>query len=216
MTLHRRCGDVVLTSCAAGYLFIVCWINPQNCKSQPFRPCKSNQTHMQTVYIQMRRLVTSRLIGIYTVCHSVFVFYLIPLFAAMDMSKFKDGRVIFRNLGMKGLIILPEAWKIIESKKIIIITRYWVIFTHHHNDSNIYKSACLLSDGNEISWLNGKQCYPRDLCVCIIFSCLSFRIFWVSTLIPAGTQCLNNVDLTLIQRWIDVSTLCACWEWLKL
>ena len=35
---------------------------------------------------------TARLIRIYIVCHSVVDFRLKPLFASMDMSKFKDGR----------------------------------------------------------------------------------------------------------------------------
>ena len=46
----------------------------------------------------------SPLIRIYTVCHSVFHFRLQALFASVDMSKFKDGRVHFRNSGVKGLI----------------------------------------------------------------------------------------------------------------
>ena len=41
---------------------------------------------------------------IYTVCNSVFDIWLASLFALVDMSKFKDGRVHFRNSGMKGLI----------------------------------------------------------------------------------------------------------------
>ena len=45
----------------------------------------------------------NRLFRIYTVCHSVFDFRLKPLFASVNMSKFKDGRVHFRNFGMKGL-----------------------------------------------------------------------------------------------------------------
>ena len=36
-------------------------------------------------------------------CHYAFDFTLKPLFEAVDMSKFKDGRVHFRNSGMKGL-----------------------------------------------------------------------------------------------------------------
>ena len=51
----------------------------------------------------MRRLITSHLIWIYTVCHSVFDFRMQPLFASVDMSKFKDVRVHSRNSGMKGL-----------------------------------------------------------------------------------------------------------------
>ena len=41
---------------------------------------------MQTVYIQMRRPIMSRLIRIYTVCLSGFDFRLKPLFASVDMS----------------------------------------------------------------------------------------------------------------------------------
>ena len=44
------------------------------------------------------------IIRIYNVCHSVFDFTLKPLLEAMDMSKFKDGRVLFRNLRKKGLV----------------------------------------------------------------------------------------------------------------
>ena len=58
---------------------------------------------MQTVQILMRRLVSSRLIRICTVCHSVFEISLKPLFALVDKSKFQDGRVHFRNSDMKGL-----------------------------------------------------------------------------------------------------------------
>ena len=45
----------------------------------------------------------SHLIRIYTVCHSVFDFRLKPLFASVDMAKFRDGRVHLKNSGMKGL-----------------------------------------------------------------------------------------------------------------
>ena len=56
----------------------------------PFQP-------LQTVQIQMRWLVTSRLIRIYTFCLSVTDFWLNHLFATMDVSKFRNGRVHFRN-----------------------------------------------------------------------------------------------------------------------
>ena len=46
---------------------------------------------------------TSLLIRIYTVCHSVIDFLLKPLFATMDVSKFRDGRVYFRKSEVKGL-----------------------------------------------------------------------------------------------------------------
>ena len=58
---------------------------------------------MQTVAINMIWLITSHLIWIYTVCFSAFDFGLNPLFATMDMFKFKDGRVQFLNLRLKGL-----------------------------------------------------------------------------------------------------------------
>ena len=53
---------------------------------------------MQTMYIQK-----SRLVRIYTVFHSVIDFKLKPFFASVDMSKFKDVGVHFRNSGTEGL-----------------------------------------------------------------------------------------------------------------
>ena len=70
-----------------------------------FHPYRPIQVPLQTVQIQMRQLVTSRLIRICTVCHSVFHFKLKHLFASMAMSKFKAGRLHFRNSQMKGLIM---------------------------------------------------------------------------------------------------------------
>ena len=40
-----------------------------------------------------------------------------PLFEAVDMSKFKDGGVHFRNSGMKGLIIHIHTWMHSRDKK---------------------------------------------------------------------------------------------------
>ena len=45
----------------------------------------------------------SRLIWIFIVCHSV-IFFTKPLFATMDVSKFRDGYANFRKSGVKGLI----------------------------------------------------------------------------------------------------------------
>ena len=45
-----------------------------------------------------------RLIRTYIVCNSAFDFGLKPLFASVDTSKFKNGRVHFGKAGMKGLI----------------------------------------------------------------------------------------------------------------
>ena len=47
----------------------------------------------------------SHLIWIYTIWDSVLDFKLKPLLNSMDMSKFKNGRVHFRNSGMKGLTV---------------------------------------------------------------------------------------------------------------
>ena len=51
----------------------------------------------------MRRLVTSRLIRIYTVCHAAINFVLGPQFATVDMPKFKDLKADFLKSGVKGL-----------------------------------------------------------------------------------------------------------------
>ena len=54
-----------------------------------------------------RYAITSRLIKIYTISHSVFFFFFFfdwrPQFATVDMSPFKSGRGHFRNLGMTWL-----------------------------------------------------------------------------------------------------------------
>ena len=47
--------------------------------------------------VLMRWLIMSCLIRINTVCHSLFDFSLKPLFAAVDMLKFKNGRLHFRH-----------------------------------------------------------------------------------------------------------------------
>ena len=54
---------------------------------------QTNTGTSETVQIQMRQLVTC-LIWIYTVCHSVVDCWLKPLFAKMNVSKFKAGRVL--------------------------------------------------------------------------------------------------------------------------
>ena len=46
----------------------------------------------------MRQLITSRLIWICTVCHSVIDFRLKPLFASMDVSNFIDGKSPLQKL----------------------------------------------------------------------------------------------------------------------
>ena len=51
----------------------------------------------------MRWLIISHLIKIRTVCHSILIFWLRPLLGTMVLTRFKDGRDHFRNLGVKGL-----------------------------------------------------------------------------------------------------------------
>ena len=62
------------------------------------------------MHIQLRQLVMSWLIRIYTVCHSIIDFWLKPLFATMSLSKFRDGRIHVRNLGNKGLYMSHIYW----------------------------------------------------------------------------------------------------------
>ena len=45
----------------------------------------------------------SRGIRMYTVCQSLSILYVIPLFATKGPLSFNDGRVHSENLGMKGL-----------------------------------------------------------------------------------------------------------------
>ena len=52
--------------------------------------------------IQIRRLVTRHLIRIYTVFYSALDVRLKSPFATTDMSKFRDGKIHLRNLGMKS------------------------------------------------------------------------------------------------------------------
>ena len=70
-------------------------VNPFNLADQKRYLCKQCRSW----------LVMSHLIRIYTEYHSVFEFRLKSIFASVDISKFKDGRVHFRKLGMKGLIL---------------------------------------------------------------------------------------------------------------
>ena len=65
----------------------------------PFSPTDQKPISVQTSV----QPVTSRLIRIYTICQSDFGFRLTPLFASVDKSKFKNGRVHFRSSGTKEL-----------------------------------------------------------------------------------------------------------------
>ena len=51
---------------------------------------------------QMRQILTSRLIKIYIVCHSVINFRLKSLFASVGMSKLNGRIVHFRNSEIEG------------------------------------------------------------------------------------------------------------------
>ena len=61
---------------------------------RPFNPCRPTRIPLQTVQIQMRRLVTSHLVRIHTVCHPFF-YLRQPLFSSMFMSKFKVLVLLF-------------------------------------------------------------------------------------------------------------------------
>ena len=71
-----------------------------------FHPYRPILTPLQTVQIQMRQLVSSPPIGIYTVCHSVIALWLKSQSATMDVFKLRDGRVHIRNLGVNKRINL--------------------------------------------------------------------------------------------------------------
>ena len=79
--------------------------------TQKFYPLiqQINTDTLQTVQIQMRRIVT-----IYTVCHSVTDFWLKSLFATMNVSKFSDGKVHVRNLGIKELKLKGDLRQVTE------------------------------------------------------------------------------------------------------
>ena len=68
-------------------------------RSNPFSPVDQNQCLCK----QCRSRWDGRLIRIYIVCHSVFDFRLKPQIVSVDKSKFKNGRVHFRNSGIKRL-----------------------------------------------------------------------------------------------------------------
>ena len=70
----------------------------------PFRPVDQNKSIANNVDPNetARYVVTSRLIRIYIVCHSVQVFWLISLFATMGVSKFKDRIVHCKISGMSN------------------------------------------------------------------------------------------------------------------
>ena len=63
----------------------------------PFSPAD------QTSYL-CKQAVTSRLIWIYTDCHSGFDFRPTSLFAPVNMTESKEGWVYFNNSGLKGFI----------------------------------------------------------------------------------------------------------------
>ena len=103
----------------------------------PFVP-EDQYSTLQTVQIQMRRLIMSRLIRIFIVCHAVVDISLKPLFATMDVSKLRDGRVHFRTSGVKGLtkpffLLYPHEWYIWQNHtlyqtKLLLLDMYFVSF----------------------------------------------------------------------------------------
>ena len=83
------------------------------------------QIPMQTVQIQMKWLIMSHFIRIYTVCHTVYDHWLTPYLQGMDVSKFKDGTARFRNPVMKGFNLK----KVVHSL-ILFLGNHWR--TPHH------------------------------------------------------------------------------------
>ena len=73
----------------------------QHARYKPFHPGRPTLIPLQTVQIQMRPLIMSRLIRIYTVCHPVFDFRLKPLFALVDKSELKNRWVSSEFQGWK-------------------------------------------------------------------------------------------------------------------
>ena len=61
------------------------WLFAFHCDVVNFSSCRPKYMSVQIVLVQIRRLM-----WIYTVCHSVFDSRLEPIFASMDMSKFKN------------------------------------------------------------------------------------------------------------------------------
>ena len=80
-------------------------LNSEDCFS-PFSPADQKQIPVETVWVQMRRHL------IYTVCCSVFDFRMKPLFASLDMSRFKDERFHFRNKRVKRLSQMYKSYNI--------------------------------------------------------------------------------------------------------
>ena len=69
----------------------------------------------------------SRLIRIYTVCHSNVIFWLASLFASVRVSKFEEGIFHFRNSGMKGLnstVLITSIYNLKECLFYILWTRF--------------------------------------------------------------------------------------------
>ena len=86
--------------------FICCYelhvyflLRPVYPNTQPFQPCKSNQDTFAT---NVDPNEMAYLIRIYIVCHSVFDFWLTPLFTTMDLSKSKGRKSTLETLGRKG------------------------------------------------------------------------------------------------------------------
>ena len=87
-------------------------------------------TPLQIVQIQIRGLITSRLIRIYTVCHSVIDFWLKHLFAIMDVSKFpemeeskletRDERVKLKNWDLQSILRFHTRFNFSTEKPVIV------------------------------------------------------------------------------------------------
>ena len=71
-----------------------------------FQSCRAKQVLLQTMWIQMRWLVTADFIRICMVCYYVFKFWQRPLFRRVDLSQCKY--VCFRNSSLV-MIVRPRS-----------------------------------------------------------------------------------------------------------
>ena len=98
----------------------------------------------------MRRLITSLLVRIYTVCYSRVCCFcccccwlrLKSLLAAMDICILNDGRVHFRNSRMKGLnvVLFSDLPKLSDITKLVNfcfgLSLYFLVYNNNNNNIN--------------------------------------------------------------------------------
>ena len=121
---------------------------------------------------QMRRVVTRRLIRIYTVCHSVLDFGLKPLFASVDKCKFKNRRVYSRNSGMKGL---TQHWLSVQIPQRMVLSnihpacRNIATRLHERNSPPLIRSKSKSKVITSAAWCQNSRASSREKCSSDIF-----------------------------------------------